>query len=94
MGYQNTGPTPNCTVPTPQPPMSLAVPEDWVEDTDYVDIRRSIGNLTCPKHVVSSAWAREKGIAGIPVTSLHLAHFPYQSWNSYWLRWIGPHPNS
>ena len=65
--------------------MSLSIPEDWVEDTDYLDIRRSIGNLTCPKHVVSSAWAREKGIAGIPVTSLHHAHFLYQGWNSYGL---------
>ena len=30
----------------------------------------------------------KKGIAGIPVTSLHPAHFLYQGWNSYWLRWI------
>ena len=43
---QNTGPTPAGTVPTPQPPMALPIPEDWVEDTDYLDIRRSVGNLT------------------------------------------------
>ncbi|OLP78836.1 hypothetical protein AK812_SmicGene40935 [Symbiodinium microadriaticum] len=67
---------------TPQPPMTLPVPEDWLQDNDYLDTRRSIGNLSCPRHVVSSSWAREKGIAGIPVTNLHPAHFLYQGWNS------------
>ena len=86
---QNPGATLSGTFPAPQPPMSLPIPEDWVEDTDYRDIRRSIGNLTCPKHVVSSAWTPEKGFAGIPVTSLHPAQFLYQGWNRYWLRWIG-----
>ena len=68
--------------------MTLPVPEDWLQDNDYLDTRRSIGNLSCPRHVTSSSWAREKGIAGIPVTNLHPAHFLYQGWNSYWLRWI------
>ncbi|CAE7904861.1 unnamed protein product, partial [Symbiodinium necroappetens] len=62
--------------------------QDWLQDHDYLDTRRSIGNLSCPRYVVSSAWAREKGLAGIPVTNLHPAHFLYQGWNSYWLRWI------
>ncbi|CAE7177934.1 unnamed protein product [Symbiodinium necroappetens] len=73
---------------TPQPPMTLPVPEDWLQDSDYLDTRRSVGNLSCPRHVVSSSWAREKGIAGILVMNLHPAHFLYQGWNSYWLRWI------
>ena len=75
----------------PQPPMTLPVPEDWLQDSDCLDTRRSIGNLSCPRHVVSSSWdswAREKGIAGIHVMNLHPAHFLYQGWNSYWLRWI------
>ena len=35
-------------------------------------------------------WAREKGVAGIPVASLRPVHSLYQgwNWNSYWLRWI------
>ena len=79
-GGQNTA--------TPHPPNTLLVPEDGLQDHDYLDTRRSIGNLSCPRFVVSSSWAREKGLAGIPVTSLHPAHFLYQGWNSYWLRWI------
>ena len=58
--------------------MSLPLPEDWVEDSDYLDARRSIGNLACPR----------QGVAGLPVTSLRPAHFLRQGWNSYWLRWI------
>ena len=73
---------------TPHYPNTLPVPEDWLQDHDFLDTRRSIGNLSCPRFVVSSSWAREKGLAGIPVTSLHPAHFLYQGWSSYWLRWI------
>ncbi|CAE7275386.1 mettl21a [Symbiodinium sp. CCMP2456] len=80
---------PNLAAPQPPAiPVTLPVPEDWLQDNDYLDTRRSIGNLCCPRHVVSSSWAREKGIAGIPATGLHPAHFLYQGWNSYWLRWI------
>ena len=91
-GYSPNPPAP-CTSAapnnaTPHPPNTLPVPEDWLQDHEYLDTRRSIGNLSCPRFVVSSSWAREKGIAGTPVTSLHPAHFLYQGWNSYWLRWI------
>ena len=72
----------------PSPPSTLAIPEDWVEDHDYLDLRRSIGNLSCPRFVASSAWAREKGIAGLPVMQLHPAHLLYQGMSSYWLRWL------
>eukprot|EP00439_Symbiodinium_sp_Y106_P053898 s2655_g7.t1 len=68
--------------------MSWPLPEDWVEDADYLDARRSIGNLACPRHVVSSPWARDKDVAGTPVANLHPAHFLYQGWNRHWLRWI------
>ena len=73
---------PGMKAPHPQ------LPEDWIADGDYLDARRSIGNLSCPRFVVSSTFAREQGLAGVPVAHLHPSHFLYQGWNSYWLRWI------
>ena len=80
--HQHLAPQPHQTMPHPILPTLYLYPKTGL------DTRRSIGNLSCPRFVVSSSWAREKGLAGIPVTSLHPAHFLYQGWNSYWLRWI------
>ena len=44
---------------TPQPPMTLPVPEDWLQDSDYLDTRRSIGNLSCPRRRVLLLGTRE-----------------------------------
>ena len=41
--------------------MSLPLPEDWVEDADYLDARRSIGNLACPRYVVFRGMGPGKG---------------------------------
>ena len=37
----------------------------------FLDNRRSIGNLTLPRHVTSTTWAKEPGIAGLEVKLLH-----------------------
>ena len=50
----------NPSVAAPKPPAPLPLPaKNWVEDGDYLDTRR-----------MSSSWAREKGITGIPTASL------------------------
>ena len=51
-GGQNTA--------TPHPPNTLPVPEDWLQDHDYLDTRRSIGNLSCPRFVESRPLGLEK----------------------------------
>ena len=74
--------------PVPIAPSATALPEDWVADSHFLDNRRSIGNLTLPRHVASTTWAKERGIAGLEVKHLHPSMFLYQNWNSHWLRWI------
>ena len=66
---------------TPHPPMTLPVPEDWLQDNDYLDTRRSMSSTCC-------VILLKKELPAFPVTNLHPAHFLYQGWNSYWLRWI------
>ena len=68
--------------------MTLPVPEDWLQDNDYLDTHRSIGNLSLSSTCGVILLAREERNRGHPVTNLHPAHFLYQGWNSYWLRWI------
>ena len=41
--------------------------------------------LLCPGITM---WGKERCIAGLEVKALHPSMFLFQSWNSYWLRWI------
>ena len=43
-------------------------------------------NLTLPRYVQPTVWAKSEGVAGLPVAELRLHQFLYQGWNSYWLR--------
>ena len=51
-----------------------------------MDAARTVGNLTLPRYVQPTVWAKSEGIAGLPVAELQLHQFLYQGWNSYWLR--------
>ena len=62
------------------------IPQHWSQDPDFLDAARNVGNLTLPRYVQTTAWAKSEGIAGLPVAELQLHQFLYQGWNSYWLR--------
>ena len=66
----------------------MQIPTNCVQDAEYLDAARSVGNLTLPRFVQQTTWAKSDGIAGRPVLDLHPAHFLYQNWNSCWLRHI------
>ena len=62
------------------------IPQHWSQDPDFLDASRTIGNLTLPRYVQPTVWAKSEGIAGLPVAELQLHQFLCQGWNSYWLR--------
>ena len=70
----------------------MQIPTNWTQDAEYLDAARSVCNLTLPRFVQQTTWAKSEGIAGRPVLDLHPAHFLYQNWNSYWLRHISHGP--
>ena len=79
---------PAASIPVPVAPPATVLPENWIADPDFLDNRRSVGNLTLPRHVASTTWAKERSIAGLEVKLLHPSMLLFQNWNSYWLRWI------
>ena len=81
-----TGVAPPSSSPPSLVRQKAEIPQHWSQDPDFLDAARTVGNLTLPRYVQPTVWAKSEGIAGLPVAELQLHQFLYQAWNSYWLR--------
>ena len=81
-----TGVAPQACTPPSLTRQRADIPQHWSQDPDFLDAARNVGNLTLPRYVQPTVWAKSEDIAGLPVAELQLHQFLYQGWNSYWLR--------